>query len=42
MRYVLGLLDRVAMLAALVAHRTAESVELTNGITIQIHTSATA
>jgi len=39
MRYVLGLLDGVPMLAGLVAHRTAESVELTNGITIEIHTS---
>jgi hypothetical protein len=39
MGYVTALLDGVPMLARLVAHRTAESVTLMNGITIEIHTS---
>jgi hypothetical protein len=39
MGYVTALLDGVPMLARLVAHRTAESMTLTNGITIEIHTS---
>lgn len=40
MGYVVGLLDSVPMLAALVARRTADAVALTNGITIEIHTSS--
>lgn len=39
-RYVLGLLDGCPMLARMVVNRTAESVELTNGITIEVHTAS--
>jgi hypothetical protein len=39
-RYVTGLLDASLMLSALVANRTAESVELTNGVTIEVHTAS--
>jgi hypothetical protein len=39
MGYIAALLDGVPMLARLIAHRTAESLTLTNGITIEIHTS---
>ena len=40
MRYVVGLLDGCPMLAQLISNRTAESVELTNGITIEVHTAS--
>jgi hypothetical protein len=40
MRYVHGLLDSSPMLARLVANRTAESVELTNRVTIEVHTAS--
>src|SRR5439155_660275 len=39
-RYVNGLLDACPMLARMVANRTAESVELTNGVTIEVHTAS--
>jgi len=39
-RYVNGLLNGCPMLAGLVASRTAESVELTNGVTIEVHTAS--
>jgi hypothetical protein len=40
MRYVGGLLDGVPMLAAMVVGRTSESVTLSNGIIIEIHTAS--
>ena len=40
MRYVLGLLDSVPMLQAMIVRRTAETLELSNGIVIEIHTAA--
>ena len=40
MRYVNGLLDGCPMLARMVGNRTAESVELTNGVTIEVHTAS--
>jgi hypothetical protein len=40
LRYINGLIDGTPMLARLVAHRTAEAVELTNGITIEVHTAS--
>jgi len=39
-RYVNGLLDGCPMLARLVASRTAESVELTTGVSIEVHTAS--
>jgi hypothetical protein len=39
MRYVVGLLEQVPMLRALVVNRTAESVELSNRIVVEIHTA---
>jgi hypothetical protein len=39
MRYVTGMLDGVPMLAQLIVARTAESVTLSTGIVIEIHTS---
>jgi hypothetical protein len=42
MRYVLGLLDSVPMLRQLVTHRTTESVDLSNRITIEIHTASSS
>src|SRR5438552_7254065 len=39
-RYVNGLLDVCPMLGRMVANRTAESVELTNGVTIEVHTAS--
>ncbi len=39
MRYVIGFLDSVPMLKAMVVKRTTESVELTNGVVIEIHTA---
>jgi hypothetical protein len=40
LRYVLGLLEDCPMLAQLVANTTAESVELTTGVTIEVHTAS--
>jgi hypothetical protein len=40
MHYVNGLLDSCPMLAQMVASRTAESVELTNGIRVEVHTAS--
>jgi phage terminase large subunit-like protein len=40
MRYVMGLIEAVPMLAAMVAHRTAESVEMSNRVVIEIHTAS--
>jgi hypothetical protein len=40
MRYILGLLDAVPTLAALVTRRTRETVELSNSIVIEIHTAS--
>jgi len=37
---VTGLLDASPMLAKMVSHRTAESVQLTNGVTIEVHTAS--
>jgi hypothetical protein len=39
-RYVVGLLEAVPMLAALIERRTAEAVHLSNRLTIEIHTSS--
>ncbi len=39
-RYIAGLLDTVPMLASLVAHRTRESITLTNHVTIEVHTAS--
>jgi len=38
--YISGLLHAVPMLAALVVNETRESIELSNGITIEIHTAS--
>jgi len=38
--YVTGLLDSCPMLARMVSNRTAESIELTNGVTIEVHTAS--
>jgi hypothetical protein len=40
LRYVVALLEGVPMLERLVANRTAESVELTNGISVEVHTAS--
>jgi len=40
MRYVRGLLYAVPMLAKLVERESAESIDLTNGVTIEIHTAS--
>ncbi len=40
LRYVLGLLEDCPMLAQLIASTTAESVELTTGVTIEVHTAS--
>ena len=40
MGYVNGLIDDTPMLANLVTHRTAESVELSTGVRIEIHTAS--
>jgi hypothetical protein len=40
LRYINGLIDGTPMLARLVANRTAEAVELTNRITIEVHTAS--
>ena len=39
-RYVEGLIDSVPMLHGMVSHRTKESIEFTNGIDLEIHTSS--
>lgn len=39
MGYMVGLLDSVPMLAALIERRTAEAVHLVNGISIEVHTA---
>jgi hypothetical protein len=39
-RYITGLVDNVPMLKAMVARRTADSIYLTNGIVIEIHTAS--
>jgi hypothetical protein len=40
MRYVVGMLDAVPMLGAMVMNRTAESVELSNRVVIEVHTAS--
>ena len=40
MRYIVGLLDGCPMLARMVVNRTAEAVELSNGIVIEVHTAS--
>lgn len=40
MQYISGLLDETPMLAALVLGRTADSVELSTGVRIDIHTAS--
>jgi hypothetical protein len=40
MQYISGLLDETPMLAALVVGRTADSVELSTGVRIEIHTAS--
>ena len=40
LRYVVALLDASPMLARLIANRTAESVELANGISVEVHTAS--
>src|SRR5215475_2115997 len=40
MRYVIGILDAVPMIKQLVINRTAESVELSNRIIVEIHTAS--
>jgi hypothetical protein len=40
MRYIVGFLEGVPMLARLIVRRTEEEIDLSNGITIAIHTSS--
>lgn len=40
MGYMVGLLDSVPMLEALIERRTAEAVHLTNGVSIEVHTAS--
>jgi hypothetical protein len=40
MRYIVGMLDAVPMLRQLVTNRTADSVELSNRVVIEIHTAS--
>jgi hypothetical protein len=40
MRYVVGFLEHVPMLKAMMAGRTREAIELTNRVTIEIHTAS--
>ena len=40
MRYVIGFLDGVPMLAELVANRTKETIELTNRVVSEVHTAS--
>jgi len=37
-RYIVGLLEAVPMLAALIERRTAEAIHLSNRITVEVHT----
>lgn len=37
MRYITGFLDNVPMLKSLVANRTKETIELINGVVIEVH-----
>ncbi len=39
-RYVVGLLEATPMLAALIQRKTLDSIDLSNGITIEIHTAS--
>jgi len=39
-RYIAGLLHSVPMLREMIAHETKEAIELTNGITIEIHSAS--
>ena len=39
-RYIAGLLEECSMLLALVERRTAETIDLTNGATIEVHTAS--
>jgi len=39
-RYIAALIDAVPMLAALVARRTRESITLSNGVVIEVHTAS--
>jgi hypothetical protein len=39
MRYIVGFLDAVPMLKRMVANRTKETIELTNRVTIEVHTA---
>jgi hypothetical protein len=40
MSYIDGLIDAVPMLAAMVVHRTNESIELTTGVRVEVHTAS--
>jgi hypothetical protein len=40
MRYIVGLIEGCPMLARMVANRTADSIELTNGVSIEVHTAS--
>jgi hypothetical protein len=40
MRYIVGLLESVPMLAAMIESRTAESITLTNRVSIEVHTAS--
>jgi len=39
-RYITGLLDKVPMLAQMIENRTQNSIELTNRVTIEVHTAS--
>ena len=39
-RYIVGLLEECSMLLGLVQRRTAETIDLTNGVTIEVHTAS--
>ncbi len=38
-RYILGLLENVPLLTSMIEHITQETVDLNNGITLEVHTS---
>src|SRR5207249_3154015 len=40
MRYIVGLIEGCPMLARMVANRTTDSIELTNGVSIEVHTAS--
>jgi hypothetical protein len=40
LRYVIALLEGALMLKRMIAKRTAESIELTNGISVEVHTAS--